>query len=116
MKDTLIAIRKISATSDCNREVFANLTRLVQIAGNKPGCTFSQLYATLNQANEWIVIEGWRNEEALSRHETSPEKADLDSLIKSKASVSCVVAVTIEPTNAQPAVYEPHFWIGDRLP
>ncbi|GAC1039271.1 hypothetical protein thsps117_40290 [Pseudomonas sp. No.117] len=116
MKDKLIAVTRIAATSDCNGELFANLARLVKAVSKKPGCISSQIFATTTNENEWIVIEEWRNEEFLTLHKTSPEQSEFDNATRNKASVSCVVAATIEPTTDQRDVYDPHFWIGDRLP
>lgn len=65
-------INVLQCTFDAEETFEQELKRLVDISLNEDGCIAYEIYQPKDKRGEYVMIEEWQNEDALSHHKDSP--------------------------------------------
>jgi quinol monooxygenase YgiN len=89
MKDLLV-VATITAREGNQALVRAALERIVPPSRAEAGCLRYDLNLDLGNHASFVMLEAWRDEEALAAHEATPHFQELVSTIGGKADVQIV--------------------------
>ncbi|OMH30384.1 putative quinol monooxygenase [Motiliproteus sp. MSK22-1] len=91
---TLCKQIEIIAKADLIDNLKQLLTALIEPSLAEPGCLKYELYQCEEQAERFIIIEGWESVEALNAHKLTPHfqhfKLAMPDLVEDKSSTSLI--------------------------
>lgn len=90
--------------------------RAVEETQAEEGCINHRLYENTEAANNWTMLELWRDEKALAGHFAGKAFKVLSDAIGGKADVQVLKLMPSARTPSIESVQNPEFWLGNGLP
>lgn len=116
MTENITVVAHITADPFWAEDVLKALHLAVDKTQSEEGCLYYQLFNNIEAANQWTMLELWKDEQSLIVHNGALARRELGSAIEGKAQVEVFKLVTTSSKNGLEEVQSPAFWLGNGLP
>lgn len=116
MTENITVVAHITADPLWANDVLKALHKAVDQTQSEEGCLYYQLFRNIYTANQWTMLELWKDEQSLIVHNNALSRRELGSAIDGKAKVEVFKLMPTSSMTDFENVQNPAFWLGNGLP